>query len=126
MDVSQEKVEISTSTSSSSSWDILTQNPIASRIADTLSVIQSKREALGLPYPGQLEHLSKEVDRDVFLNNYSFAGLRADITKAYNAGNPMFQVSHSFAMGSQTLPPYSFGAIYGSPKVSLLDTSFFF
>jgi mitochondrial import receptor subunit TOM40 len=102
----------------SSSWDILTQNPIVSRIAETLAVVQSKREALGLPYPGQLDNLSKEVDRDVFLNNYSFAGLRADITKTYNANDPMFQVSHSFAMGSQTLPPYTFGAIYGSPKVS--------
>lgn len=34
--------------------------------------------------------------------------------------NPMFQVTHSFALGSQTLPSsYNFGAIFATQNVRL-------
>ena len=51
------------------------------------------------------------------LNNYMFDGARADLTKSLSM-NPLFQVTHSFAMGSQTLPSsYNFGAIFANQKV---------
>ncbi|EEB87266.1 hypothetical protein MPER_15461, partial [Moniliophthora perniciosa FA553] len=34
--------------------------------------------------------------------------------------NPLFQVTHSFALGSQTAPPsYNFGAIFANEKIFL-------
>jgi mitochondrial import receptor subunit TOM40 len=35
--------------------------------------------------------------------------------------NPLFQVTHTFALGSQTAPPsYNFGAMYATEKVRIL------
>jgi mitochondrial import receptor subunit TOM40 len=93
-----------------------TENAVVQRIASTYIGFQERREALGLSNPGTIDGIAKEVQRDVFLNNHSFSGLRADITKAFSVA-PMFQISHSLAMGSQSLNPYSFAALYGSPKV---------
>jgi len=51
------------------------------------------------------------------LSNYIFDGARADMTKTFSM-NPLFQVTHSFALGSQTAPPsYNFGAIFATPQV---------
>jgi mitochondrial import receptor subunit TOM40 len=51
------------------------------------------------------------------LSNYIFDGARADLTKSLSA-DPLFQVTHSFALGSQTLPSsYNFGAIFANQKV---------
>lgn len=93
-----------------------TQNSMLGRIQGVYNAFHDRREALGLRNPGTVENIAKEVQRDVFLNNQSFSGLRADLTKAF-AVQPLFQVSHALAMGSQSLPPYSYGVIYGSPKV---------
>ncbi|KAF2397809.1 hypothetical protein EJ06DRAFT_514499 [Trichodelitschia bisporula] len=101
-----------------SALDVLTSNVIGARLADVYLGFQDRRKALGLPNPGTLDNIAKEVERDVFLNNLSFAGLRADINKAFSA-SPIFQVSHSLSMGSQSLPPYAFATMYGSPKVFL-------
>lgn len=97
------------------------------------------RRDLGLPHPGTVENLQREVKGlwNVYLyffslllvhylmlywiathlSNYIFDGARADLTKGFS-GNPLFQVTHSFALGSATNPSsYNFGAIFASEKV---------
>ncbi|KAJ6547576.1 eukaryotic porin-domain-containing protein [Mycena capillaripes] len=74
------------------------------------------RADLGLPHPGTVENLQKET-KSTHLSNFIFDGARADLTKSLSM-SPLFQVTHSFALGSQTAPPsYNFGAIFGSTKV---------
>ncbi|KAF2014822.1 hypothetical protein BU24DRAFT_423738 [Aaosphaeria arxii CBS 175.79] len=97
---------------------LFTQNGVLSRLNDVYMAFHERREALGLSNPGTVENIAKEVQRDVFLNNLSFSGLRADLTKAFGVA-PLFQVSHALSMGSQAQPPYSYGVLYGSPKVFL-------
>ncbi|KAI0093574.1 eukaryotic porin-domain-containing protein [Irpex rosettiformis] len=76
------------------------------------------RRALDLPQPGTIENIQKEV-RNTHLTNFFFDGARADLTKAFSM-SPMFQVTHSFALGSQTAPSsYNFGAVYVSDDVLL-------
>ncbi|KAF9052643.1 eukaryotic porin-domain-containing protein [Panaeolus papilionaceus] len=76
------------------------------------------RADLGLPQPGSVENLQKEV-KATHLSNYIFDGARADLTKGLSM-NPLFQVTHSFALGSQTLPPsYNFGAVFANQQVFL-------
>ncbi|PFH54345.1 hypothetical protein AMATHDRAFT_53273 [Amanita thiersii Skay4041] len=76
------------------------------------------RTDLDLPQPGNIENLQKEV-KATHLNNYMFDGARADLTKSLSM-NPLFQVTHSFALGSQTLPSsYNFGAVFANQKVFL-------
>jgi mitochondrial import receptor subunit TOM40 len=86
------------------------------RLQDVYSAFQERREALGLSNPGTVENIHSEVQRGVFLNNLSFSGLRAELTKAFSAA-PLFQVSHALSMGSQAQAPYAYTALYGSPKV---------
>ena len=95
----------------------LFNNSVAAALADTYTSFSERRTALGLSNPGTVENIAREVQRDVFLNNYTFQGLRADLTKAFSI-SPLFQVSHAFAMGSQGLPPYTFAALFGTNKVS--------
>lgn len=94
----------------------LKNNAITNALLDSYQTFSVRREALGLSNPGTVDSIAKEVQRDVFLTNYTFTGLRADLTKAFSVA-PLFQVSHAFAMGSQGLPPYTFGALYGTGKV---------
>lgn len=94
---------------------LLLANPIATTIGDVLNSFSERRAKLGLSNPGTIENLSKEVQRDVFLNNSMFTGVRADITKIFSMA-PLFQVSHQFAMGER-LNPYSFAAMYGTNRV---------
>ncbi|TEB31238.1 hypothetical protein FA13DRAFT_1754758 [Coprinellus micaceus] len=76
----------------------------------------SWRRDLGLPHPGSVENLGKEV-KATHLSNYIFDGARADMTKTFSM-NPLFQVTHSFALGSQTAPPsYNFTSIFATPSV---------
>lgn len=91
------------------------------------------RAVLGLPQPGTVENLQKEVKGisllsvlfcslspplATHLSNYIFDGARADLTKSLSM-NPLFQVTHSFSLGSQTLPSsYSFGAIFANTSVT--------
>jgi len=87
-----------------------------SKALDVYAAFKERREALGLSNPGTVEGIAREVQRDVFLNNASFSGLRAELTKAFSAA-PLFQVAHSLSMGSQLQPPYSYMVLYGSPRV---------
>lgn len=86
-------------------------NPVFSYLNDVYINISEHRKSLGLTNPGTLENISKEVNRDVFLNQYFFTGLRADLNKAFSL-NPAFQTSHTLSVGSNALPPYAFSALY--------------
>ncbi|EWC48302.1 hypothetical protein DRE_02406 [Drechslerella stenobrocha 248] len=99
----------------------LAQNPLASVISDGLSVLSTRRDALELPNPGTFENISAELTKGVLLSNMQFTGLRADIAKIFGVA-PLFQVSHSFAMGlggPGAATPYTFSALYGANKVFL-------
>lgn len=93
-------------------------NPIATTLGDVLNSFSERRAKLGLSNPGTIENLSREVQREVFLNNSMFTGVRADLTKIFSMA-PLFQVSHQFAMGER-LNPYSFAAMYGTSKVRII------
>ncbi|RPD66341.1 mitochondrial import receptor subunit tom40 [Lentinus tigrinus ALCF2SS1-7] len=74
------------------------------------------RTSLDLPNPGTSENLTKEA-KNTLLNNYLFDGARAELSKGLSV-NPMFSVTHSFNLGSQTLPPtYSFGAMFANENL---------
>ncbi|KAI5959771.1 TOM40 [Candida pseudojiufengensis] len=88
-------------------------NPVFSYLNDVYLTISEHRKNLGLTNPGTIENLNKEVSRDVFLNQYFFTGLRADLNKAFSI-NPAFQTSHTLSMGSQVLPPYAFSALFAA------------
>jgi mitochondrial import receptor subunit TOM40 len=94
---------------------ILLNNPIASTIGDALNSFNERRAKLGLSNPGTIENLSKEVQRDVFLTNSMFTGVRAELTKVFSVA-PLFQVSHAFAMGERA-NPYTLLTMYGTNKV---------
>lgn len=100
----------------SAASNYLQENALMASLRNVYSAFSEHREALGLSNPGTVEKVASEVQRDVFLNNSMFTGLRADITRAHGYA-PMFQTSHAFAMGSQALPPYTFSATFGTPKV---------
>lgn len=97
----------------------LYSNALTVAIQDAYRPFSERREALGLPNPGTVDDIAREVQRGVFLTNYTFTGLRADLTKAFSIA-PLFQVSHAFSMGSQGLPPYTLAALYGTNKVSCI------
>lgn len=97
---------------------LLFANPIATSIGDVMNSFSERRAKLGLTNPGTIEGLSREVQRDVLLNNFMFTGVRADLTKIFSMA-PLFQVSHQFAMGER-LNPYSFAAMYGTSRVSIV------
>lgn len=92
------------------------ENMVVSAIQRLYLSFSERRELLGLSNPGTVENIAREVQKDVFLTNHMFTGLRADLTKPFSV-SPLFHVSHAFAMGSQGLPPYTFAALYGTPKV---------
>ncbi|KAK0720648.1 mitochondrial import receptor subunit tom-40 [Lasiosphaeris hirsuta] len=101
--------------SSESPVAFLAKNPLVSGVLDVYASFQEKRARLGLSNPGTVETIAKEVQRDVLLTNYMFAGLRAEISKVFSL-NPLFQVSHQFALGER-LNPYTFAAMYGTNKM---------
>lgn len=86
-------------------------NPVFSYLNDVYLNIAEHRQSLGLINPGTVEDLSKEVTRDVFVNQYFFTGLRADLNKAFSL-NPAFQTSHTLSIGSENLPPYAFSSLF--------------
>ncbi|KAF3062555.1 hypothetical protein TsFJ059_006230 [Trichoderma semiorbis] len=94
---------------------LIFSNPVAATIGDAVNYFSERRAKLGLSNPGTIESLSKEVQRDVFLNNYMFTGIRADLTKIFSMA-PLFQVSHQFAMGER-INPYTFAAMFGTGKI---------
>ncbi|PVH15796.1 uncharacterized protein CXQ87_003651 [Candidozyma duobushaemuli] len=85
-------------------------NPVFSYLNDVYTNISQHRQSLGLTNPGTVENLTKEVNRDVFLNQHFFQGLRADLNKSF-CFDPAFQTSHAFSIGGD-LPPYAFSALY--------------
>ncbi len=91
-------------------------NPITQSVTDVWNALSDRRARLGLSNPGTVELLSKEVQREVLLNNHMFTGIRADLTKPFSL-SPLFQVSHQFALGER-LQPYTFAALYGTNQVS--------
>ena len=98
----------------------IVHNPITFSIRDLYRGFNERRAALGLSNPGTVEDVSKEVSRDVFLKNLMFSGFRSEFNKSFSSA-PLFQTAHSLAMGGNGgLPPYSFAALYGSPKVRML------
>ena len=66
---------------------------------------------LVLPQPDAIENLQKEI-KTTHLTTFLFDGARAALTKSLSL-NPMFQATHSFALGSQTLPP-SYNLLVGN------------
>lgn len=88
-------------------------NPVFSYLNDVYITIGEHRKSLGLTNPGTIENLNKEVSRDVFLTQYFFTGLRADLNKAFSM-SPAFQTSHTLSIGSNVLPPYAFSALYAT------------
>ncbi|KAK7533422.1 eukaryotic porin family protein [Phyllosticta citricarpa] len=101
--------------------DVLTNNSVYKKLQGYYNAYSEKRESLGLPNPGTIENIAKEVQRDVLTNNHSFSGLRAEFTQAFSVA-PMFQVCHALSMGSQQLQPYQYMVLYGSPKVFMHGT----
>lgn len=95
----------------------VTENPIVSAITTLSETFHERRATLGLTNPGTIENISREVLKDVFLNNFLFSGMRADLSKSFSM-DPIFQTSHAFAMGAQGIPPYTFAALFGNSKVS--------
>ena len=91
-------------------------NAVVSTIREIWNSFSERREALGLSNPGTVENIAREVQKDVFLSNYMFTGLRADWNRPLGV-MPLFQYTHSFAMGSPGLPPYGFSTIFGNTKV---------
>lgn len=93
-------------------------HPVLSPFNDLYNAVALRRSALNLSNPGTMENLTKEVTKDVFLNNYFFTGLRADLSKSFSM-NPAFQVSHSFSLGSPIMPAYGFAAFYATDNALL-------
>src|SRR5271169_1145393 len=87
------------------------------------------RDRLGVQNPGSVEGLHKEVQRDVFLTQYAFSGMKADVGRSFCA-NPLFQVQHSFSAGSSQVAPWSFLSMYATdnvcPQTLSLSLSFIF
>jgi len=100
----------------SNSLAFLSDNPISIALASLQGSFRERRQALGLKNPGTVENVSREVLKDVFLNNHTFSGMRADLMKSFSM-NPVFQISHAFTMGAQGIPPYTFAAVFGNNKV---------
>ncbi|SCU83055.1 LAMI_0C01838g1_1 [Lachancea mirantina] len=91
-------------------------NPIFSYLNDVYSSVHAHRQSLSLSNPGSIENLNKEVSRDVFLSQYFFTGLRADLNKAFSL-NPAFQTSHTLSLGSPNLPNYAFSALFANDNL---------
>ncbi|KAF8590596.1 hypothetical protein K439DRAFT_1627843 [Ramaria rubella] len=115
-----EKEHVSMFPSSSSSYTI---SPPSSSYFSALAPLNSFynkfsqwRISLGLPNPGTVENLQKEV-KNTHLTNFFFDGARADITKGLSM-TPAFQTTHSFTLGSQTATPsYNFGTVFATQNV---------
>ncbi|VEU21603.1 DEKNAAC102407 [Brettanomyces naardenensis] len=87
-------------------------NSIFQFVNNVANSISNHRQSLDLINPGTMENLNKEVEKDVFLSQYEFTGLRADLSKTFSM-NPMFQVSHSFSVGGKS-PAYAFAGMFAS------------
>ena len=106
-----------------SGLDTKSSTPISSSFSlphfrsDFLDRLREMRRSLNLPYPGTVEHISKEVQMDVQLTRQMFTGIRADVTKVGGITPSVFHITHSFAAGSQVLPPYSLSAAFATNRL---------
>jgi mitochondrial import receptor subunit TOM40 len=94
------------------------QNALVSSIKNVYAAFGERRAALGLTNPGKAEDIHSEAQNNVFLTNQMFTGLRADLGKTLCA-SPTFSINHSFAVGSQVAPPYTFVSMLITQKVYL-------
>lgn len=95
-------------------------NPVSQFLSSVSQTITQHRQSLDLVNPGIMENINKEVSKDVFLSLYAFTGLKADINKTFSM-NPVFQIAHSFAVGSK-LPAYSFTSIIANDQALVQGT----
>ncbi|KAL8710496.1 MAG: hypothetical protein Q9220_004928 [cf. Caloplaca sp. 1 TL-2023] len=100
---------------------LINDNALISAIRKTFLPFLERRDALGLSNPGSFENISREVQKDVFLNNFMFTGLRAEWNKPIS-NSPIFQLSHQLSMGAQGMSPYTLSVLYGSSTVFLQGT----
>ena len=107
---------VSPMTPEQSQGSFWSSNPISSYVLETYRQVNAHRQGLVLTNPGTVENLNKEVSRDVFLTQYFFTGLRADLNKAFSL-NPAFQTSHTFSIGSTSLPNYAFSALFADDNL---------
>lgn len=107
----------------SSPLSFLTDNAIGAVISETYANLSEKRKALGLEYPGTVDGIAREVQREVLLTNYMFTGLRCDLQKVFSVA-PLFRIQHGFAMGSPSLPPWQLMTLYGNPNVRTQTSQF--
>ena len=105
----------------------LADNAITNIFKEGFRSFSERRASLGLSNPGTMENIAREVQKDVFLSNGMFSGLRADFTKPLGI-NPLFQYAHALSMGAQGMPPYNFSALFGTPTVSspVLELRYFY
>ena len=99
-----------------SSGNYVRGNAFADMLRSIHTSFTDRRSALGLPNPGTVENIDREVKRGVFLTNQMFSGLRADWSRPFSA-SPMFTVAHAFSIGSQGLPPYNLTTMFGTKDV---------
>lgn len=99
-----------------SSGNYVHGNALANALRSTYASFMDRRSALGLPNPGTVENIDREVKRSVFLTNQMFSGLRADWSRPFSV-SPMFTVAHAFSIGSQALPPYNLTTMFGTKEV---------
>ncbi|EIM90027.1 uncharacterized protein STEHIDRAFT_51290 [Stereum hirsutum FP-91666 SS1] len=110
---------VSTPSSSSALASSSSSKPtFLSPLSNAYNRFSGWRAALGLSNPGSVENLQKEV-KNTHLTNFFFDGARADLTKGLSM-EPVFQVTHSFSLASQTSPSmYNFGAIFANANTLL-------
>jgi mitochondrial import receptor subunit TOM40 len=99
---------------------MLLSNPVAIAVQDALTAFSERRAKLGLPNPGTVENITREVQREVFISNLLPPGLKGEMTKTLSVA-PLFQVSHQFSLAENT-SPYVFAAMYGTNKTFMQGT----
>ncbi|KIR28829.1 mitochondrial import receptor subunit TOM40 [Cryptococcus deuterogattii LA55] len=93
-------------------------HPVSGPVLNTYARFHGWKENMGLVQPGTVENLTRDVQQ-VQLANWMFDGARADVAKVIS-GNPAFQLTHSFSLGSTTRPAaYNFGVIFANAKTFL-------
>ncbi|KAG4304116.1 hypothetical protein PORY_002480 [Pneumocystis oryctolagi] len=91
--------------------------PFKEYIKNSIETLREIRSSLQLSNPGTVEYLSREAQQDVLLSRMMFTGARADLGKVFSCKDDVtFQTTHSFSVGSQQFPPYSFGTVFGTKK----------
>lgn len=84
----------------------LTDNAIATTVADSYAAFSDRRKALNLTNPGAVDNIAAEIQKDVLCTNFMFQGLRADFQKLFSLA-PQFRIQHHFQMGPNVPSPYN-------------------